>query len=398
VNGDVRGEAKAGTWVIVADGIHHAGGMDRANAALAEYLCAIGAEVHLVSYRIEPSIMAHPAVTVHAVHTPADSQLLGMWSLDSTGQRVATELKARVPGVRVVVNGSNCDWPDINWIHYVHHAWAGRSDAAPLWYKLKAAIEHRINLNRERKIFPRARILLADSERTRRDLLMHLPLDASRLHTVYYGTDDDWRGLTPLRRATARARLGHPGNLPLVIFVGAMGYDLRKGFDTLWRAWCELCRKPEWDARLIAAGGGRCLASWKQEVETEGLGARVQILGFIDNVQDLLAAADLLVSPVRYEAFGLNVQEALCFGVPAIVSASAGVAEKYPTELKELLICNPDDVQELVAQMRKWRAQMDRFKRLTGAVAEQFRSYSWRDMAAQIVALAEAGVATRAGN
>lgn len=324
--------------------------------------------------------------------------MLGTWRLDRVGRRVANEVMAHDPDVRVVVNGSNCDWPDINWVHYVHHARQPRTDEAPLWYKAKAAAEHLINLQRERRILPRARILLANSERTNNDLLTHLQAKRERAHTIYLGTDDAWRGMTPARRDAARARFGHLANGPIIIFVGAMGYDLRKGFDTLWRAWQELCANPEWDANLIVAGGGRRVAAWKQAVVHLGLDARVKVIGFTNEVPELIAAADLLVSPVRYEPYGLNVQEALCCGVPAIVSASAGVAEKYPSELKELLISNPEDAHALAVQMRNWRAQMDRFKRLTEPIAERLRSYGWRDMAAQIVALAQAGVRPQTGN
>jgi len=371
--------------------------MERANAALAEYLCAIGAAVHLVSYRIEPALAAHPAVTAHEVRLPAASPILGMWQLDRTGRRVANELKACESDVRVVVNGTNCNWPDINWIHYVHHAWKGRTDRAPFWYKSKAAAEHWINLRRERRILPRARILMANSERTRNDLLTHLHLERERLHTVYLGTDN-WGEATPAHRAAARARLRQPAGRPLVIFVGAMGYDLRKGFDTLWRAWQELCASPQWDANLIVAGAGRRLKSWQQAITDSGLNANVQIIGFTERISELIAAADLLVSPVRYEAYGLNVQEALCCGVPAIVSASAGVAEKYPSTMKELLIRNCDNAHELAFRMRNWRAQMERFRRLTVPLAGQLRSYSWRTMAEQIVALANVNTDTAKAN
>jgi glycosyltransferase involved in cell wall biosynthesis len=388
------GKPKARPWVIVADGIHHRGGMERANAALAEYLIASGAQVHLVSYTIDPALAANPMVMAHKVRLPAGSPMLGMCRLDRAGRRIANQVKTREPSARVVVNGTNCDWPDINWIHYVHHAWKARVDTAPLWYKAKASVERLINLRRERRILPRARILLANSERTRGDLLKYLQVEAERVHTVYLGTDDDWSGMTLARRDAARARLRQPTGVPLVIFVGAIGYDLRKGLDTLWRAWQELCSNPDWDARLIVAGGGRRVNAWKQAVARSGLAARTQIIGFTDKVSELLAAADLLVSPVRYEAYGLNVQEALSCGIPATVSANAGVAEKYSAELMELLISNPEDVHELVSCIRNWRAQMDKFKRLTAPIAKQLRLYRWSDMAAQIVELAQTNAST----
>ncbi|HEX4209193.1 MAG TPA: glycosyltransferase, partial [Candidatus Binataceae bacterium] len=141
-------------------------------------------------------------------------------------------------------------------------------------------------------------------------------------------------------------------------------------------------------ARLIVAGGGRMVNAWQKAVTSSGLDASVQIVGFTRNVPDLLAAADLLVSPVRYEAYGLNVQEALCCGIPAMVTVSAGVAEKYPSELRELLICNADDAHELAVRMRNWRRQMERFRRLTAPLAEQLRAHTWSKMAEQIVTLA----------
>ena len=51
----------------------------------------------------------------------------------------------------------------------------------------------------------------------------------------------------------------------------------------------------------------------------------------------VFAACDLLIHPARYEAYGLAVHEALCRGLPALVSATAGVAERYPEDLGQLL-------------------------------------------------------------
>ena len=60
------------------------------------------------------------------------------------------------------------------------------------------------------------------------------------------------------------------------------------------------------------------------------------MLGYCRDVVDLMAAADLLVHPARYEAYGLAVHEALCCGVPVIVSSAAGIAERMPANLADL--------------------------------------------------------------
>lgn len=248
---------------------------------------------------------------------------------------------------------------------------------------------HWKDLRDERRILPQARTLIANSERTRRDLIEEVGADPARVHLIYLGVNDDWRTITPERRAKVRAQYGIGPDQPLVIFVGAMGYDDRKGFSTLWQVWRALCAEPSWDGELVAAGGGRGLAGWRQTVADAGLEQRARLIGFVKNVPDLLAAADLLVSPVRYESYGLNVQEALACGVPAIVSAQAGVAERYPAELKDLLLANPEDAGELASRIRNWRGRIGEFKMQTALLAERLRGYTWDEMASRIVGLAE---------
>ena len=113
------------------------------------------------------------------------------------------------------------------------------------------------------------------------------------------------------------------------------------------------------------------------------------MLGFTDRIADVLAAADVLVSPVRYEAYGLNVQEAICGGVPAIVSASAGIAERYPAQLDGLLLRNPRDVGEIVERVRRWRESIDAWKESVKPLAAELRSRSWETMAKEFVTLVQ---------
>jgi glycosyltransferase involved in cell wall biosynthesis len=90
------------------------------------------------------------------------------------------------------------------------------------------------------------------------------------------------------------------------------------------------------------------------------------------------------VHPARYEAYGLSVHEALCRGVPALVSRSAGVAEHYPTTVAELLIANPDDRAELAERLLNWRRGMERFRELVLPISETLRARSWDSMAREI--------------
>ena len=59
---------------------------------------------------------------------------------------------------------------------------------------------------------------------------------------------------------------------------------------------------------------------------------------------------------------GLGVHEALCRGLPALVSRTAGVAERYPAGLNGLLIPDPDSAADLADRLRDWRAGLERYR------------------------------------
>ncbi|MBV8055337.1 MAG: glycosyltransferase family 4 protein [Deltaproteobacteria bacterium] len=383
------GRGRRDPWLLVAEGFHSRGGMDKANAALASYLEAQGVPVHLVAFSIDPELSGKPGVTCTDAQIAGRWPSLGRFRLARRGRAMALRLTSHSRNARVVVNGINCNWPDINWVHWLHQCWQPPALKAPLWFRLKHRLETSRAIHMERTAFRSARLLVANSERTRRDLISLLGVSAERIHTIYLGTDSTWKALTPDRRDAGRAWLGVPPGRLLVAFVGALGYDSRKGFDTLWRAWIDLCGLAEWDADLVVAGSGRALPDWRREAARSGLGGRVRFLGFTERVFDVLAASDLLVSPARYESYGLNVQEALCCGVPAIVSAAAGVAERYSSDLSPLLLPNPEDACDLATRMLHWRRDIAGWRRRLEPTMQILRTYTWNDMASRIVNLAE---------
>jgi len=385
----------ARTCVLVAGGFHRGGGMDAANAALAMYLADRGSKVHLVCHRADEDLLGHKMIEVHRVDRPAGSFFLGQWLIDAGGRRVARTVLAHDALARVVVNGGNCNWPDINWVHYVHHAWRDSGAGGSPLLQAKQRIDKSVALIREGRALARARVVIANSNRTRRDLIELLNVPADRVHTVYLGSEPHWKLQTPQRRSSAREWLGKSADRPLAAFVGSLGFDSRKGFDTLWAAWQKLCAMPEWDVDLLVAGAGRALPAWRSRATESGLASRVSFLGHSDRIDDVLAASDLLVSPVRYEPYGLNVHEALCCGVPAMVSADAGVAERYPADLRDLLIPVPTDVDGLVARMLGWRSTMNVWKQRVAPLARQLRMRTWEAMSQDIVAIVE-GVAPAA--
>jgi glycosyltransferase involved in cell wall biosynthesis len=369
-------------WLLVAGDFTPLGGMDVANLALARHLARRGEELHVVAHRVWADLLDLPGVNVHRVWRPFGRHLLGGPLLARKGRLMWRALRVR--GARAVANGGNCALADANWVHYLHAAFVPPPAESPT-HRAKQALTHQRDVAAERHALRRARVVICNSERTRQQVVESHGLDEHRVHVVYYGTDAD--RLAPVSgeaRQSARPTLGWPRDRPLVGFVGALG-DRRKGFDTLYEAWLMLCRDARWDADLVVAGTGAELPAWRARAAASGMGDRIRFLGFRSDVPEILSALDGLAHPARYEAYGLAVHEALCRGIPSIVSASAGIAERYPGGLHPLLLTDPDDPGELAERLRYWRSHIERLKDAVLPFSATLRSWTWDAMASAIV-------------
>ncbi len=369
-------------YILVTGDFVRTGGMDVANYALADYLARHGEDVHLVTFRASEDLAAYPNVTVHKVPRPLGSHLVGAPLLGA-----AALLFARSRGARVVVNGGNVPIPAINWVHYVHAAYAPRS-AVGWGHDVKERVSHGLARTTERAALRRARRIVANSIRTREDIEGRVGVPPGRTVTVYYGCDPSvLRAVDAGERVAARLRLGWDER-PRAVFIGALG-NRRKGFDIVWDAWTHVCRDPSWTCKLVVIGQGSELDRWRARCRAEELEDRVDFLGFRKDVPDLLRASDLLIAPSRYEPYGLGVHEALCCGLPAVVSSISGIAERYPQSLKDLVLPDPGDVRGLVEKLRHWRAHESALRQAARLFGETLRARTWDDMAREIHALCE---------
>lgn len=355
--------------------------MDAANYALASYLARTGRNVHLVAFRVATELAEYKNVSVHIVPKPANAYLLGGPLLACAGLFHSMRL-----GTRVLANGGNCPVRGVNWVHYLHAAFEATTASSGL-LRMKHHALRTINRATERRAIHAAKIVIANSMLTRNHVIDRLGVSPERVRVVYYGVDSiRFEPPTDGERDSARRALGWRNNRPKVAFVGALG-DRRKGFDVLFEAWIRLCGDPHWDADLVVVGTGEELPHWKARTAQAGLETRIQFLGFRGDVPQILKACDALVAPTRYEAYGLGVHEAICCGLPAIVSATSGVAERYPASLRWLLLQDPNDAGELVSKLREWEKKRELVAEDSKAFATSLRARTWDDMARDIDAI-----------
>jgi glycosyltransferase involved in cell wall biosynthesis len=371
-------------WLVASGDFTTLGGMDRANHGLAQYLARSGREVHLVAHRVAEDLERLPGVTVHAVPRPLGAHMFGAPLLAH-----ATARRARALGgmACVLVNGGNARLRTATWVHYLHaaHAPAAPGSARTL---ISSTLGRQYYLAQERAALRDASVVICNSERTASDVERFYRIDPSRLRIVYYGVDArDFRVTTELERRAAREALGI-GEQRVAVFVGALG-DRRKGFDVLFDAWHGLTADPGWDVDLLVVGAGAERDAWMQKAREAGLAERVRFLGFRSDVASILAASDVLVHPARYEPYGLGVHEAICRGVPAIVTSCAGVAERYPKTFAGLIVSDPPRAEPLMRALQAWRAEQAAWRERTADFAAHLSARSWDDMATDIVAVLE---------
>jgi len=372
-------------WLVATGDFTTLGGMDRANYALAQYLAGRGDTVHLVAHRVAAELADRRGVVVHQVSRPFGAHLLGAPAL---ARAAARERRALATGARILMNGGNGITGVPTWVHYLHAAYVPEV-AASLRTRVSASVGRRYYLAREAAALRAAPLVICNSRVTAADVQRRYGVAASKTPVIYYGIDAAAFGpASEGERRSARGALDVPADRPVALFIGALG-DRRKGFDLLFDAWRTLSARGGWDAELVVAGAGAERDAWAARARAAGL-TGVRVLGFRTDIASLLAAADVLVHPARYEAYGLGVHEAICRGVPAIVSSTSGVAERFPAALGPLLLPAGAGAAEVAAALARWKADAPGWRARIADLSAAWRARTWDHMAADVAAAVDA--------
>jgi glycosyltransferase involved in cell wall biosynthesis len=106
------------------------------------------------------------------------------------------------------------------------------------------------------------------------------------------------------------------------VVIVAQRFESEKETDIALRAWHASGLGLEgW--RLELAGAGALRESLERLAIELGLGDTAVFVGQVDDLQDRMAHASILLAPTAVEAFGITVAEAMACGLP-IVAAAAG--------------------------------------------------------------------------
>jgi glycosyltransferase involved in cell wall biosynthesis len=176
---------------------------------------------------------------------------------------------------------------------------------------------------------PRAALVLADSEASRRDIYRSLRLPENKVRTIYLAADSRY---TPRADPAADAAVRQSYGLPesYVLYLG--GFDARKNVPLLLEAWAQAGLGQH--SRLALGGqvpqpDGRLFADYPRLIHDLQVTDTVQFVGAIAEADKpaLYRGAAAFVYPSRYEGFGLPPLEAMACGTPVVTTTSASLPE-----------------------------------------------------------------------
>jgi glycosyltransferase involved in cell wall biosynthesis len=129
-----------------------------------------------------------------------------------------------------------------------------------------------------------------------------------------------WRDARPANLE----QLGAPGGRRWILYVGRL--HKQKGLDRFFRELPHVFRElPEHD--LLIVGEGKEQAALHRLAQRLLIADRVHFAGWQDDVPRIVAAAEILVLPSRWEGMPNVVLEAMAAGKPVVATQSEGTVE-----------------------------------------------------------------------
>lgn len=160
-----------------------------------------------------------------------------------------------------------------------------------------------------------------------------------KVRVIYNGIDQ----IKPLTNSVSK------NAQPIALAVGRL-VDV-KGFDVLIEAWQGI------DAQLWIVGDGEQYQALQQKIKELNLVDKIQLLGFRDDVTELLQQVDCFIISSRKEGGPITLAEALLQGIP-VLSTDVGMVADF---IDSKFICQPNDVnslKQLLKKQLKFKADM----------------------------------------
>lgn len=141
------------------------------------------------------------------------------------------------------------------------------------------------------------------------------------------------------------------------------------------------------DDFILCLAGDLDDAALQREAAALGVGDRIRIWPYTQNVLRYYAAADVLIAPSLEDSFHQPTLEAMACGIPVVVSRKAGVSELLESEKHALILEDPTNVTELAEAATRAVLDEEMRGRLINEGLELTERMTWNAHAEQTAAL-----------
>jgi glycogen(starch) synthase len=209
--------------------------------------------------------------------------------------------------------------------------------------------------------------------------------EVSAISVIHNGISP--RGWRPSTSAVRTTRSAHsPEGAPVVVYFGRLEWE--KGVHDLLAALPRV-RRAFPGTRLVVAGQGRQASALEAQSRKLRVRRSVDFAGHLPDraLVALLAAADVVVLPSRYEPFGIVALEAAAAGAPLVASTAGGLAELVVDGVTGLSV-TPGDVEGIAEAVRAVLTDpAAAARRAKAAKARLSAEFNWQGIAEQTAAI-----------
>lgn len=185
-----------------------------------------------------------------------------------------------------------------------------------------------------------------------------------------------------IERHEARMDLGIPPEHRVLLYVGRLAKE--KNLNLVIEA-AAVALRADSSLQLWLVGDGPYRAECMGLVRSLGIGDRVRFVGFVERAEvDLYyAAADLFVFASMTETQGLVVQEAMSYGLPAVVVGGGGASSAMVDGEHGLIVRN--DAEDFSQAILKLMHTESLYSRMSDAACRAGRDQNLVEMAERVV-------------
>lgn len=234
------------------------------------------------------------------------------------------------------------------------------------------------------KALNRSRLVIADSEYVRSEIIAEFGLPSARVVTIPLGASNQFRPRDALSTEPVLRTLGlaHGG---YVLIVATL--EPRKNLGHALAAYAQLPLEQRKRYQLVVAGAkGWRAHRLERMLRSKAAAGEVCYLGYVEGAQlpALYAGAAAFLFPSLYEGFGLPPLEAMASGVPVLVSDRSALPEVVA---EGGVMFDPDNIDDITAKLAATLGDPNERVLLASRGVSRAREFTWERCAERTLAV-----------